>query len=87
MKEVFKENTTNAQFILGDFGLIKSHSTAKQIGFYTFIWTQKKPITLNIDGIDKTLEPRSILALTPNQYLKVNDFVEDLIVYQFNRYF
>jgi hypothetical protein len=34
---MFKENTTNAQFLIGDFGLIESHSTAKQIGFYSFI--------------------------------------------------
>lgn len=82
----FKEFSTNAIFNIGNETNLKSFSKAKQTELYTFIWANFEAIEIIIDSIPFTIEPHSILALTPIQYLQ---YIKggDAIIYQFNREF
>ncbi|WP_400076078.1 helix-turn-helix domain-containing protein [Winogradskyella sp. R77965] len=86
MKYNFKEFSTNAIFNIGNESDLKSFSKAKQTELYTFIWTNSEAIEIIIDSIPFTIQPHSILALTPIQYLQYLGG-GDAIVYQFNREF
>jgi AraC-like DNA-binding protein len=86
MNYTFKEFSTNAIFNIGTETDLKSFSSAKQTELYTFIWAHSEAIEIIIDSIPFTIEPNSILALTPIQYLQYIKG-EDALVYQFNREF
>ncbi|WP_296383879.1 AraC family transcriptional regulator [Winogradskyella sp.] len=82
----FKEFSTNAIFNIGNETDLKSFSKAKQTELYTFVWANTEAIELIIDSVPLTIQPHSILALTPIQYLQYTSG-NDAIVYQFNREF
>ncbi|WP_033959756.1 AraC family transcriptional regulator [Psychroserpens jangbogonensis] len=86
MIHTFKEFSTNAIFNVGNETDLKSFQTPKQTELYTFIWAQSEAIEIIIDSIPFIIEPHSILALTPIQYLQYISG-QDAIVYQFNREF
>ncbi|SHG74522.1 helix-turn-helix domain-containing protein [Winogradskyella jejuensis] len=86
MQYQFKEFSTKALLQIKDKKALEDFSSARQTEYYTFIWTRDKPIDLVIDSIPFTLEPNSILALTPIQYLQAIT-IEDVVIYQFNREF
>ena len=86
MIHTFKEFSTNAIFNIGNETNLKSFVTPKQTEFYTFIWAKTEAIEIIIDSIPFTIQPHSILALTPIQYLQYIDG-QDVIIYQFNREF
>ena len=86
MTHSFKEFSTSAIFNVGNETDLKSFHTPKQTELYTFIWAQTKAIEIIIDSIPFTIQPHSILALTPIQYLQYISG-QDAIVYQFNREF
>lgn len=82
----FKEFSTNAIFNIGTEANLKSFKHPKQTELYTFIWAQTEAIEIVIDSIPLKIQPHSILALTPIQYLQyING--ENAIIYQFNREF
>ena len=83
MTHSFKEFSTSAIFNVGNETDLKSFHTPKQTELYTFIWAQKEAIEIIIDSIPFTIQPHSILALTPIQYLQYISG-HDAIVYQFN---
>ncbi|GGG50860.1 helix-turn-helix domain-containing protein [Bizionia arctica] len=86
MTHTFKEFSTNAIFNIGNETDLLPFKKAKQCEFYTFIWANSEAIDIIIDSVPFTIEPHSILALTPIQYLQyVNG--TDATVYQFNREF
>ncbi|WP_458628073.1 AraC family transcriptional regulator [Winogradskyella sp. PC D3.3] len=86
MTHTFKEFSTNAIFNIGNENDLLSFQKAKQCELYTFIWAKSEAIHLIIDSVPLTIQPHSILALTPIQYLQYIDG-KDAIVYQFNREF
>lgn len=86
MIKEFKESSTNALLKIGDIEILKGFKTSKQLGYYTFIWTADKAITIQVDSISKVLEPNSITALTPLQIFKL-DKENAATVYQFNKEF
>lgn len=86
MSREFSEFSTGALFKIGDTSLIESKQVADAIGFYTFIWTSENSLKITVDGVPLTINPHSILSLTPNQHLKISD-TSKAIVYQFNREF
>ena len=86
MTHTFKEFSTNAIFNIGNENDLLPFQKAKQCEFYTFIWAKSEAINLIIDSTPLTIQPHSILALTPIQYLQYIDG-SDAIVYQFNREF
>ncbi len=82
----FNEFSTNALLKVGDQSMLAAYKTPKQVGLFTFIWTDTSEANVIVDGIPQTIPPHSILALTTIQYLEyVNG--ENLKVYQFNREF
>lgn len=86
MNHSFKEFTTNAIFNIDNERVLLQYKTARQTDLYTFIWTNSQSIKIIVDSIPLTIEPNSILALTPLQYLQYISG-EDAIIYQFNREF
>lgn len=86
MTHTFKEFSTNALFKIGDTSNLKHYSSPQQVELYTFIWSNSEAVKLIVDGIPLTLQPNSILALTPIQYLQYLGGSE-VILYQFNREF
>ncbi|WCO01520.1 helix-turn-helix domain-containing protein [Psychroserpens ponticola] len=86
MTHTFKEFSTNAIFNIGNETDLKSFLTPKQTELYTFIWAQAEAIEIVIDSLPFTIQPHSILALTPIQYLQYISG-KDAIMYQFNREF
>jgi AraC-like DNA-binding protein len=86
MTHTFKEFSTEALFKLGNSQNLSAYSQSKQVGLYTFIWANSNPIELVIDSVPLILEPNSILALTPIQYIEYLSG-DDAVVYQFNREF
>ena len=86
MTYTFKEFSTNALFTIGNKSNLDLFSKPQQLKLYTFIWANSEAIELIIDSVPLTLQPNSILALTPIQYLQyING--GDAIIYQFNREF
>jgi AraC-like DNA-binding protein len=86
MTHNFKEFSTNAIFNIGNETDLLQFKKAKQCEFYTFIWAKSEAIAIIIDSVPFTIQPHSILALTPIQYLQYIDG-NDAIVYQFNQEF
>jgi len=86
MTHQFKEFSTNAIFNIGTEASLNSFKNPKQTELYTFIWAQTEAIDIVIDSIPFKIQPHSILALTPIQYLQYIKG-ENAIVYQFNREF
>lgn len=86
MTHTFKEFSTEALFKLGNSQNLSAYSQSKQVGLYTFIWANSNPIELIIDSVPLILEPNSILALTPIQYIEYLNG-DDAVIYQFNREF
>lgn len=86
MIHTFKEFSTNAIFNVGNELDLNLFSVAKQTELYTFIWAGTEAVEIIIDSMPLILEPNSILALTPIQYLQYTSG-KDVIVYQFNREF
>lgn len=86
MQHEFKEFSTNAIFNIGDHNDLQLFKNPTQTQLYTFIWAKAKPLHVVIDSIPFIIEPNSILALTPIQYLQCIK-IEEAIVYQFNREF
>jgi len=86
MTHTFKEFSTEALFKLGNSQNLSAYSQSKQVGLYTFIWANSNPIELIIDSVPLILEPNSILALTPIQYIEYLSG-DDAVIYQFNREF
>lgn len=86
MTHTFKEFSTEALFKLGNSQSLSAYSQARQVGLYTFIWANSNPIELIIDSAPLILEPNSILALTPIQYIEYLNG-DDAVLYQFNREF
>jgi AraC-like DNA-binding protein len=86
MTHTFKEFSTEALFKLGNSQNLSAYSQSKQVGLYTFIWANSNPIELIIDSVPLILEPNSVLALTPIQYIEYLSG-DDAVVYQFNREF
>ena len=86
MPSEFKEFSTNAILKIGDIALLDTSKESVQVKFYTFIWTRNNPISIKIDSVDTYISPHSILALTPNQFLEIEEPQElgDVRVYQFN---
>lgn len=86
MTHTFKEFATDALFNIGNATDLQAFSQPQQIGLYTFIWANSEAIELVIDSVPFTLQPNSILALTPIQYIQYLSG-NDVIIYQFNREF
>jgi len=86
MTHTFKEFSTEALFKLGNSQNLSAYSQSKQVGLYTFIWAKSNPIELVIDSVPLILDPNSILALTPIQYIEYLNG-DDAVIYQFNREF
>jgi len=86
MTHTFKKFSTEALFKLGNSQNLSAYSQSKQVGLYTFIWANSNPIELVIDSVPLILEPNSILALTPIQYIEYLSG-DDVVIYQFNREF
>jgi len=86
MLKTFTDFTTNASLIISNETLLESYKNAKEIGLFTFIWTQDKEAQLIIDGMPITVKPHHIVSLTPIQTLQFTKG-ESLFVYQFNREF
>ncbi|MHA7944567.1 helix-turn-helix domain-containing protein [Formosa sp. 3Alg 14/1] len=86
MTHTFNEFSTNAIFNIGNEHDLVPFKKAKQSEFYTFIWAKSDPVELIIDSVPFTVEPHSILALTPIQYLQYISG-RDVIIYQFNQEF
>ncbi|MCH9659687.1 MAG: helix-turn-helix domain-containing protein [Bacteroidetes bacterium] len=86
MQKAFKEFSTAAILTIGDQSLLEPFRKTKELGFFTFIWTQDAEVNLVIDGVPATVPAHSIVSLTPIQQLQ---YLEDatVIVYQFNREF
>lgn len=86
MTHTFKEFSTDAIFNIGSETDLESFKNPKQTELYTFIWAKEATIDLIIDSIPFIIQPNSIVALTPIQYLQ---YIEGgkAIVYQFNREF
>lgn len=86
MIKEFKEFSTDALLIIANEELLSTYKQSRNVGMYTFIWAKTTTAIIEIDGLSVTLNPNTIIVLTPNQYLT---FIEgkDLIVYQFNREF
>ncbi len=86
MQKTFKEFTSDAILNIGNEILLEPYKTSKQTGFFTFIRTKSKPLSIIIDGVPHTIKPHRLLALTNLQYLQ---FVSgtDILVYQFNQAF
>jgi len=86
MTHTFKEFSTNAIFNIGNTNDLSLFKSPKQCEFYTFIWAKSEAIDLIIDSVPFTIQPHSILALTPIQYLQ---YIAggDATIYQFNREF
>ena len=86
MDITFEEFKSDAYFRVSDHRALLQFKEARTADYFTFIWTQKEPAQLTIDGLPVTMAPHSILALTPIQFVQYHSG-EDLIVYQFNREF
>lgn len=86
MNREFTEFRTGAIFKIGDTSLLAATQSNDAIGLYTFIWTVEHTLELTVDGVPTVLQPHSILSLTPNQHLTV-DNQPKVVVYQFNREF
>ena len=86
MTHTFKEFSTDALFKIGDSNDLNAFVQPRQVGLYTFIWANTEAIELIIDSVPLTIQPHSILALTPIQYLQYIKG-KDTILYQFNREF
>lgn len=86
MQQVFTEFSTNAILKIGNESLLSDYKDSAQAVLYTFIRTQDTKAEIVVDSIPYTIEPQSLVVLTPVQYIR---FVqgEDLIVYQFNQEF
>ncbi|MBX2828563.1 MAG: helix-turn-helix domain-containing protein [Flavobacteriaceae bacterium] len=86
MQKRFTEFSTGAFLNVGDESLLKEFVSSKELGSFSFIWTQNEAATFAIDGVPTVVPPHSILSLTPIQHLQ---FIQgdDLRVYQFNREF
>jgi len=82
----FTENTTNAIFRIGDESLLKEPNASKRLESFTFIRTTHKPATLIADSVTLNVPQHSIIALTPDQFVKILT-LEASIVYQFNSAF
>ena len=86
MQLQFKEFTTSAIFKIENETFLEQFIQPKQTELYTFIWTKSQPIEVVIDSVPVVVEPNSILALTPIQYLQVIQ-PSKVVIYQFNREF
>lgn len=86
MNTVFKEFHSQALFRIESQEYLKSFTTAKPIGMYSFIWATEASAQLVIDSQPITLQPNQILALTPIQFLEYQSGSQ-IRVYQFNREF
>jgi len=86
MQKTFTEFSTNAILKIGNESLLHSYKDSTQAGLYTFIRTRDTKSEIIVDSIPYTIEPKSLLVLTPVQYIQ---FVkgENLVVYQFNQEF
>lgn len=82
----FREFTTDAIFKIENTSFLEQFIQPKQTELYTFIWTKEHALEVIIDSVPVTVDPHSILALTPIQYLQVVQ-PNDVVVYQFNREF
>ncbi|WP_299519510.1 AraC family transcriptional regulator [Winogradskyella sp.] len=82
----FEEFTTDAIFKIENETLLEQFTQPKQTELYTFIWTKNQSAEVIIDSIPVIVEPNSILALTPIQYLQVTQ-PSEVVIYQFNREF
>ncbi|MEM7186090.1 MAG: AraC family transcriptional regulator [Bacteroidota bacterium] len=86
MVKKFTEFKTDAYLAVGDESLLSTFTSAAQVGYFTFIWTQEKEASLSVDGLPITLPAWSILALTPIQTIAIRD-LSGARIYQFNREF
>jgi len=86
MNNVFTEFSTNATLRIGDVSLLKATRADDAKELYTFIWSQKEAVSLEIDGVPIVIEPHHIVTLTPVQQVKLVAEA-DAIVYQFDREF
>lgn len=86
MQQTFTEFSTNAILKIGNESLLSSYKNSTQAGLYTFIRTNETKAEIVVDSIPYTIEPSSLLVLTPVQYIKYTKG-ENLVVYQFNREF
>lgn len=86
MNHTFTEFSTNALFQIGDETDLLQFKTPKQTELYTFIWAKEDPVELIIDSIPFLLQPNSIVALTPIQYIEYLRG-DKAVMYQFNREF
>ncbi|MDN3665140.1 helix-turn-helix domain-containing protein [Algibacter miyuki] len=86
MQQTFTEFSTNAILKIGNESLLEPYKNSMQAGLYTFIRTHKTKAEIVVDSIPYTIEPSSLLVLTPVQYVQ---FIkgENLVVYQFNQEF
>ncbi len=86
MRNRFTEFSTGAFLTIGDENLLNEFRTSKELGHFSFIWTQDTEAVFVIDGIPTTVAPNSIVSLTPIQHLQYVEG-ENLRVYEFNREF
>ena len=86
MQQTFTEFSTNAILKIGNESLLSDYKKSTQTELYTFIRTHNTKAEIIVDSIPYTIEPESLLVLTPIQYIQ---FVkgENLVVYQFNQEF
>jgi AraC-like DNA-binding protein len=86
MQQTFTEFSTNAILKIGNESLLNDYKKSTQAALYTFIRTHNTKAEIIVDSIPYTIEPESLLVLTPVQYIQ---FIkgENLVVYQFNQEF
>ncbi|GAB5400996.1 MAG: helix-turn-helix domain-containing protein [Aureisphaera sp.] len=86
MQKRFTEFSTGAFLNIGNESLLYDFSSSKELGSFSFIWTQDQEAVFAIDGIPTVVPPHSILSLTPIQHIQYIRG-EHLRIYQFNREF
>ena len=86
MQKRFTEFSTGAFLTVGNENILHHFQTSKELGSFSFIWTQEQEAHFAIDGVPTIVPPHSILSLTPIQHLQYIEG-DNLKVYQFNREF
>lgn len=86
MKKEFREFSTGATLKIGDFELLQPYTKNKRTNFFTVIRTLNESLYLEVDNLPLQLQPKSMLVLTPDNYLQSFE-ASDSFVYQFNRDF
>lgn len=82
MSYTFQHSVSKSFLRISEASLFKQ-SGASSLNYYTFIWSQDTEVTIELDLTPITIQPQTILALTPTQHLTILN--GDARIIQFNR--